>query len=222
MGQLISGAEDGLVCMWDTLQATKEKRCLDPASVFKGHSDVVEDVCWHGFSAHTFASCGDDQVINVWDVRAVDAPKLRVENAHSKEVNCVSFSFFEEFQLLSGGAEGVVCLWDVRNTSNGPVYRTPRGHTDQVMGVEWSPHSPDQFASFGYDNKVLLWDLSRVGLEQTEQQAAQGPPELVFVHAGHMDKPADLSWNGNDRGLIATVADDNSLQVWQMAENHSA
>ena len=28
----------------------------------------------------------------------------------------------------------------------------------------------------------------------------------------------DLSWNANDKWVIATVADDNTLQVWQVAD----
>jgi WD40 repeat protein len=36
---------------------------------------------------------------------------------------------------------------------------------------------------------------------------------------GHTDKIADFSWNPNDAFVIASVADDNILQIWQMAEN---
>lgn len=30
---------------------------------------------------------------------------------------------------------------------------------------------------------------------------------------------ADFSWNSNDNWVVASVSEDNILQVWQMAEN---
>ena len=46
-----------------------------------------------------------------------------------------------------------------------------------------------------------------------------GPPELLFIHGGHTAKVADFSWNANDPWVVASVAEDNVLQVWAMAQN---
>ena len=40
-----------------------------------------------------------------------------------------------------------------------------------------------------------------------------------FIHGGHTDRVGDLCWNGNDDWVIASVSENNALQVWQMAEN---
>ena len=49
--------------------------------------------------------------------------------------------------------------------------------------------------------------------------AKDGPPELLFIHGGHTSKISDFAWNGNDDWVVASVAEDNILQIWQMAEN---
>jgi histone-binding protein RBBP4 len=54
---------------------------------------------------------------------------------------------------------------------------------------------------------------------QSEEDAQDGPPELLFIHGGHTSKISDFSWNANDDWVMASVAEDNILQVWQMAEN---
>jgi WD40 repeat protein len=92
-------------------------------------------------------------------------------------------------------------------------------HADQIFSVQWSPFSADVLASCGADRRVNIWDLSRVGEEQEPEDAEDGPPELLFIHGGHTDKIADFTWNSNDHWVVASVADDNVLQIWQIAEN---
>lgn len=89
---------------------------------------------------------------------------------------------------------------------------------------------------------VQVWDFSRIGDEQAAEDSEDGPPELMFIHGGHTSKISDFSWNCNDDWVVASVAEDNILQVlppprrlcaappvaadggactqiWQMAEN---
>ena len=54
---------------------------------------------------------------------------------------------------------------------------------------------------------------------QSPEDAEDGPPELLFIHGGHTSKVSDLAWNKNDDWVIASVAEDNILQIWQPAEN---
>lgn len=59
----------------------------------------------------------------------------------------------------------------------------------------------------------------RIDEEQTPEDAEDGPPELLFIHGGHTSKISDFSWNPCEDWVIASVAEDNILQIWQMAEN---
>ena len=47
-----------------------------------------------------------------------------------------------------------------------------------------------------------------------------GPPELLFVHGGHTAKVSDFSWNLSQPWVVASVAEDNILQIWQMVPLH--
>ena len=96
--------------------------------------------------------------------------------------------------------------------------QTFTGHTDQVYNVEWAPFNESILASCSADRRVAIWDLSRIGMEQTVEDAEDGPPELLFLHGGHTSKVSDISWNTNDEWTLASVSEDNVLQVWNMAE----
>lgn len=84
--------------------------------------------------------------------------------------------------------------------------------------MEWAPFNESILASCSADRRVGIWDLSRIGMEQTPEDAEDGPPELLFLHGGHTSKVSDFSWNVNNEWSIASVSEDNVLQVWNMAE----
>jgi histone-binding protein RBBP4 len=50
--------------------------------------------------------------------------------------------------------------------------------------VQWSPHSETVFASAGSDRRIMLWDCSNIGKDQTAEEAADGPPELLVCAPG--------------------------------------
>ena len=67
--------------------------------------------------------------------------------------------------------------------------------------------------------KILGLPHSKIGMEQSAEDAEDGPPELLFIHGGHTSKVSDFAWNETDPWVLSSVAEDNILQVWQMAEN---
>ena len=82
--------------------------------------------------------------------------------------------------------------------------------------VQWSPHNETILASSGTDRRLHIWDLSKIGVDQTNEDAEDGPPELLFIHAGHTAKISDFTWNINEPWVVCSVSEDNILQIWQM------
>jgi len=214
-GYIASGSDDALVCVWDI---AKESKTIDALRILKGHTSVVEDVAWSNHHEYLLGSVGDDRQLLIWDLRdSADKPTQIVEAAHKADINCLSWNVFNEFVLATGSGDKTVALWDVRNLKQ--QLHSFQGHADEIFQVQWSPHNETILASASSDRRVNIWDLSKIGEEQSQEDAEDGPPELLFIHGGHTSKISDFSWNLHDPWVIASVAEDNIIQIWQMAEN---
>ena len=154
------------------------------------------------------ASCGDDCCVLFYDIRQPhSASKLR---AHEKEVNTIQFHPQERYLFVTASSDSMLALWDHRNLS-APLH-VLRGHKAEIFSASWNPTNKNLLASSGVDRRVMLWDLSRVGKDLGSEgqigeslppeQEAEGPPELVFVHAGHTAKVNDICWNPDVESLL--------------------
>ncbi|ORX89300.1 WD40 repeat-like protein [Basidiobolus meristosporus CBS 931.73] len=216
-GHLLSASYDSTVCYWDISAITRDQRTMDPLRVFRGHSSIVEDIAWHSQHDGTFASVGDDGRLLIWDIRSTSDKPAQDVKAHKAEVYSVAFNPASEFVLATGSGDKTVALWDMRNLKQ--HLHVCHSHQDEVLQVAWSPHHETILASTSGDRRVNIWDLSKIGDEQNTSDIEDGPPELLFVHGGHTSKISEISWNLNDPWTICSAAEDNILQVWQMASN---
>ena len=84
---------------------------MDAKTIFTGHTAVVEDVSWHLLHESLFGSVADDQKLMIWDTRSnnTSTPSHSVD-AHTAEVNCLSFNPYSEFILATGSADKVSSL----------------------------------------------------------------------------------------------------------------
>lgn len=128
------------------------------------------------------------------------------------------FSLLLAVPSLTRFLSQTVALWDLRNLKL--KLHTFESHTEEVLQLAWSPTNETVFASASGDRRINLWDVSKIGLEQTPEDAEDGPPELMFVHGGHTSRPTDLTWSPHEEEefTLATVAEDNVLQVWRPSQ----
>ena len=107
-GHLLSASDDHTICLWDINAAPRENRVLDAKTVFTGHTAVVEDVAWHLLHESLFGSVADDQKLMIWDTRSNNTSRpSHTVDAHTAEVNCLSFNPYSEFILATGSADKV-------------------------------------------------------------------------------------------------------------------
>lgn len=206
-GKLLSGSDDTTVALWDVTG-----KLLAPISVWtESHSDIVNDCKWHEFDLNIFGSASEDLTLKLHDQRIRDSVTCTIK---SKEpFNTLSFSRHSKYLFAAAGTNSLVYLYDARNPSK--VLHTMPGHEGSVTNLEFSSKEDGILVSSGDDRRVIMWDLAEIGAEQAPDDADDGAPEVMMIHAGHRSSVNDFSISPNIPWLIASTEEENIIQVWK-------
>jgi murein L,D-transpeptidase YafK len=98
-------------------------------------------------------------------------------------------------QILSGGEDKMLRLWDVATGQN---VRTMEGHTGEILAVAFSPASP-HVLSAGKDKTVKLWDIE-TGL-------------LLKTFEGHADEVLSAAISADGR-FVLSGSKDKTVKLW--------
>jgi WD40 repeat protein len=213
-GHVASGSDDCAVKLWDVEGAPGSDGGIPALSSLAGHTKAVQGLSYHSEEGHTLASVGDDGNLIIWDTRSGTA--VHTVKAHDNEVNSVAFNPNDPNIIATGSSDKTAGMWDLRNMTE--KLHSFAMHTAEVYSVEWAPFSGNILSTCGSDRRVCIWDISAIGQEQDEEDAEDGPPELMFTHAGHTEKVHEAAWCPGTEWLMGSVADDEVLMVWQLAK----
>uniref|UniRef100_A0A8C1VKD3 Glutamate-rich WD repeat-containing protein 1 n=1 Tax=Cyprinus carpio TaxID=7962 RepID=A0A8C1VKD3_CYPCA len=188
LGRLLSGDCKKSIHVWEPQEGGTWKVDQRP---FSSHSKSVEDLQWSHTEATVFASCSVDQSIRIWDIRAPPNSMLSANEAHSSDINVISWNRTEPF-ILSGGDDGLLKVWDLRQFQSGRPVASFKQH---------------MFASSGADDVISQWDMSVESCDMGEQAEdfKRLRPQLLFLHQGQKEVK-ELYWHPQIPGLVISTA----------------
>lgn len=167
------------------------------------HSAGVAAVAFHP-TGDRVATCGGDGKAKLWNVpetgsptpaQTYDPPFRVAPGSPPMPVTSVSFSP-DGKQLVGGGSEGVVRIWDA---VGGSEVRGLRGHTGWVTSVQFAGDGKS-ILSCSVDNSARIFDLPRAEAAATGHSAAV---TCVTV--------------SRDGKYAATGSEDCTVKLWDLA-----
>ncbi|MEU1853395.1 XRE family transcriptional regulator [Streptomyces sp. NPDC019990] len=188
-----TGHGDGTMRLWELAAPGELLRRLSTVS---GRTGATARTGEAGWSAGTRGADRDGQA----DPTGPARHSGRV--GHTGQVNAVAFAP-DRRQLVTGGADFTVRLWDVTQPRRPRQTQTLATHTDAVNAVAFSPEGR-QLATAGTDATVRRWNVSRSG---SVREAA--------VLSGHTGGVASLAFGPGGRTL-ASGSEDQSTRLWDL------
>ncbi|RKP31773.1 WD40 repeat-like protein [Metschnikowia bicuspidata] len=190
------------------------------------HAAGVNDVSWHCFDASVFAAVTEDDRMMLYDARAAGGAVLSFHSQRGSSersgINALAFSPFSRNLVALGGANSNISLVDLRmlskNSGAQGLLHTMMGHGDGISCMGFSTHVDGVLATGSQDRRVIIWDLSKIGEEQSQEDAEDGSPEIFMMHAGHTGAITDFSWCPFAKWTLATLADDNIVHIWKVSQ----
>ena len=133
------------------------------------HKAAVTSVSWRADSK-VFASASESGKVSFWDVSTAQSGKpLKTFDAHAG--GCLSIDFARTGQLLSGGRDKKVTLWNLK----GKAVRQFKGSSEIITSVCVNDESKQVFAG-NFAGQLLTWNLGsgkRSGELETNPSSAE-------------------------------------------------
>ncbi|XP_075054877.1 DNA excision repair protein ERCC-8 [Mixophyes fleayi] len=102
-----------------------------------------------------------------------------VERMHENGINTLDIEPVEGRYMLSGGADGIIVIYDLENLSKTSSFTCkalstvgkshPDVHKFSVETVQWYPHDTGLFTSSSFDKTLKIWDTNSLQLAEMFQ-----------------------------------------------------
>ncbi|ESS69654.1 hypothetical protein TCDM_01655 [Trypanosoma cruzi Dm28c] len=175
---------DTTVTIWD-IESGKNTRLI-------AHDKDVYDIAF-AKGTHTFASCGADGSVRIFDLREIEHCTILYESHSLSPLLRVAWDKLDQTYLSTFGVEGTeVIVLDTRFPAV-PVGVLRNVRPQPINSVCWAPNSVTNLCSAGEDGTAYIWDIN--GLPNVA-------PKCIMNYKG--EHPINnISWSSQNEQWIA-------------------
>lgn len=147
-GKVISGGENGEICLWAVNGQSFIKTTLESG-------EDLTSVCCARTQNHVVYVSGGQELFE-FDLRQFDKPTYQYK-CNKEEINHIAINEKDDF-LASCDDSGQIKIIQLREKR---VFKTLRKHSNICASVSFRTRRPWDLFSGGYDKQLIQWDFSR-------------------------------------------------------------
>ncbi|XP_050074946.1 EARP-interacting protein homolog [Anopheles maculipalpis] len=173
-----------------------------------------------------------DCSIRSYDVRDPNHVVWSIEEAHSQMVRDLDCNPNKQCHIVTGGDDGVMKVWDFRNTKEHVFARSDHHHW--IWSVRFNTYHDQLLLSSGSDGKVLLTCAGSVSSEAPEVIAGPDAVEpaggselrehladgLLQTFDQHEDSVYGVEWSTADPWMFASLSYDGRMIISKVPKQY--
>jgi WD40 repeat protein len=181
-----------------------------PDLTLRGHTKKAEYALAWANSTYRVASGGADAMVCVWDLNSnlssigvrgtIMDQSISLLNGHSAEIQDLKFKPGDDNFIMSGGDDGVICMWDLRQkqfTSKAKIVHT------EINSLDFNKVNSNHVAVGSRFGQVVVVDIRMQDKKYGSFSQNDQDKQLVKVQ-----------WSPS--GEYLAVAEDGNVVVWRM------
>ncbi|EAT41635.1 AAEL006724-PA [Aedes aegypti] len=217
---LLSTVVDGKVLLFNRAEASTKL----VAEINAKHMPKFSGGRWSHFNQGNQFITLFDCSIKSYDVRDPNHCAWTIEDAHSQLVRDLDCNPNKQCHIVTGGDDGVMKIWDFRNTKEHVFARNDHHHW--IWNVRYNTYHDQLLLSSSSDGKVLLTCASSVSSETLEsggdnlsdkEQLADG---LLQMFDQHEDSVYCVEWSTADPWVFASLSYDGRLVISKVPKQY--
>ncbi|MBE8988331.1 NB-ARC domain-containing protein [Nostoc sp. LEGE 12450] len=203
---LVSGSQDGSVCLWDISDINHPQRL----HIWQEHKKAVRCVAFSP-NSQMIASGSEDGTIRLWKTN-LDQSYKTLSIGEIKQVWTISFSLNGK-TLASGSSDknpsGIdehhnIRLWNIESGLLLKILGTYKnGHKNQLRSVAFCTHPEHLLISGADDHAIKVWDVNTGKCQKTIQ--------------GYTNRIWSVAFSP-DAKLLVSGSEDNKIRFWNIQE----
>ncbi|EWC47585.1 hypothetical protein DRE_03205 [Drechslerella stenobrocha 248] len=200
---IIAGAlESGALNLWNANSLLRgDEGALETPP--KKHTGAIKALQFNPFKEELLLTAGVGGEIYVWDLNNTDNPSLWGNRAQrADDFSSVDWNKKIPHILLSGGKNGLVTVWDVKQKKES-LTLSHLGRKE-VSAVAWHPENATKLLTALPDDSnpvIMVWDLRNANA-----------PEKILT--GHDQGVLSLDWCKQDPDILLSSGKDNRTICW--------
>uniref|UniRef100_A0A182R8S0 EIPR1-like beta-propeller domain-containing protein n=1 Tax=Anopheles funestus TaxID=62324 RepID=A0A182R8S0_ANOFN len=174
-----------------------------------------------------------DCSIRSYDIRDPNHVVWSIEEAHSQMVRDLDCNPNKQCHIVTGGDDGVMKVWDFRNTKEHVFARSDHHHW--IWSVRFNTYHDQLILSSGSDGKVLLTCAGSVSSEAPEVIAGEAVSEqvgggseprehladgLLQTFDQHEDSVYGVEWSTADPWMFASLSYDGRMIISKVPKQY--
>ncbi|KAF7457731.1 histone-binding protein RBBP4 [Cryptosporidium felis] len=211
-----------------------------PTLVLGGHESEGWALSWNKTNEYYLASGSDDTVICLWDINNREYNSIgKLEpiikfKGHEKSVQDISWNPSNENIMISVGDDGLILLWDIRESSTprclfkafkevesnfgetkmAPNFKKVVGYNcigygdtniNSLNTIEFNPFRTDLIAVGGSDPVIALFDIRKMNRRL----------HSLNGHSGQINR---LNFLIESESLLASASSDSTVSIWDLSK----